>query len=209
MPKAHRTHPVRDPSLPPIPKKSSKTAVRSNFSKAIPTCDQSSSSSLPAKEYRNRMEEMYEVCMEALPLPPPPPPSVEIQHSNCAVDSAAIDRLPLPPPPEELLQDFGFHTWRLTRRAGSSEMLGSLRDRSVSSSQASVVENRNVKLPEAPIGFAHRRCASDAMFNKDVKSSNEAMTSPKSSAAGVQQGSRLRLAIANGRSASQLPANHS
>lgn len=147
--------------------------------------------------------------MEALPLPPPPPPSVEIHCLNSVVDNATIDSLPLPPPPEELLQDFGFHPLRLARRAGSSEILSGTRDRRVlMSSQASTIEDRKVKFPEVPVGFAHRRCASDAMFIKDGISNDEP-TSPKSLTASIEQGSRLRMAIANNRPATHLPANHS
>lgn len=207
-----RQGPMRDRSLPPISRKSLKTAtlpLNKNTSPAFPV-SHASTSLRRAPDYKKQIEQLYESRLEAMPPPPPP----ETQRPVFTLDDSAFDDLPLPPPPEEL-RDTAVCP-QVLRKAESGDLVSSTRRQgSVVSSHASIIESLNFKfserqtLPREAIAanFARGRRASDAMCVEDTRS----VSSPPSAdtlTSSIQRGVQLRRTVTNDRSAPRLPSNH-
>lgn len=206
-----RQGPMRDRSLPPVSRKSSKTAtlpLHKNSSPAFPASHHNTSPRR-ATDYRKQIEQLYESRLEAMPPPPPP----ETRRPVFTLDDSAFDDLPLPPPPEEL-RDTAVCP-QVLRKAESGDLISARRQGSVVSSHASIIESLTSKfserqtLPREAIAanFARGRRASDAMCIEDTRSVNSP-TSPDTLSASIQRGVQLRRTVTNDRSAPRLPSNH-
>lgn len=202
---------MRDRSLPPISRKSSRTAtlpLNKNSSPSFPAAHQNTSPRR-ASDYRKQIEQLYESRLESMPPPPPP----ETRRPVFNLDDGTFDDLPLPPPPEEL-RDTAVCP-QVLRKADSTDLMSVRRQGSVVSSHAGLIESLNSKfserqtLPREAIAanFARGRRASDAMCIEDTRSGNSPPSTDTLSAS-IQRGVHLRRTVTNDRSAPRLPSNH-